>query len=139
MSNIVNAVFKEGQNGAVYTKKVYQYDRGVVLRISGVALPENYQVHFSNHSEGGVSGGKIVSGSDVRIPDAYFQTGDYVYIWLYFLNGEDKSGTSVHQVIIPVIQRPAALDTTDISGSGGEIVADLGDGDEEHTLIFHWN
>ena len=64
MDNIVNATFKPESGNVVYTKKQYQYNRNTKLRISGIALPEKYQVHFSNGEE---QGGDPFEGVDRRL------------------------------------------------------------------------
>ena len=132
MSKIINATFHEGQCGTLYTKKAYQYDRGVVLRISGIALPEQYEVHFSDKEENGVSAGITVSGSDVPIPDAYFMTGEYIYAWI-FIPDNSRGGSSEYHIVIPITPRPTVVEVVSI---GSEVVAHLGDDEEEHTLIF---
>ena len=128
MTTILKAVFHGEDEEVVYTRKAYQHDREVILRVSGIALPEEYQAHFSNDEHEGVGIAKSVSGSDILIPNAFFQTGKYVYVWLYF--GE---GISTLMVVIPVEPRPAYVDSSDMSG---DIIATLGEDEEEHTLIF---
>lgn len=131
MSKIINATFHEGQCGTLYTKKAYQYDRGVVLRISGIALPEQYEVHFSDREDGGISTSLKVSGSDVQIPNAYFRTGEYVYVWIFITDGK-YSGSSEYHAVIPVTPRPINIPID----ASTDVVAYLGDDEEEHTLIF---
>lgn len=131
MSKIINATFHEGQCGTLYTKRAYQYDRGVVLRISGIALPEEYEVHFSDREDGGISTSLKVSGSDVPIPNAYFRTGEYVYIWIFITDGK-YSGSSEYHAVIPVTPRPTNIPID----ASTDVVAHLGDDEEEHTLIF---
>lgn len=134
MENIINAVFKEGQSNVVYTKRSSQYDRGVKLRVSGIALPERYQVHFSNDEEHGVTAAIWVSGSDIPIPDAFFENGEYIYVWIYFTEGTNHAvGSSAYRVIIPVEKRPAILTVN--NSSGGTVVGAQLD-NETHTLIF---
>lgn len=135
MDNIIYATFKEGKSDVVYTKKTYQYNRGVKLRISGVALPEKYQVHFSNSEDQGVATALWVSGSDISIPDAYFDTGDYIHIWIAFADtGENTySVRSIYKVIIPVEKRPAILRVE--SGGGLVVNAHMSD-TEDHMLVF---
>lgn len=134
-ANIVYATFKEGSGNVIYTKKQYQHDRGVKLRISGIPLPEKYQVHFSNDEHRGVATALWVSGSDISIPDAYFETGDYIYIWLYMAaDGKKLTGSSEYTVIIPIEKRPAILQVND--SSGGLVISAYLD-EEDHTLVFH--
>lgn len=135
MDNIIYATFKEGKGDIIYTKRTFQYNRGVKLRVSGVALPEKYQVHFANNENEGVSAAIWVSGSDIPIPDAYFQTGDYVYVWIYFAeDGKNAAGISMYKVIVPVEKRPAILS---IGAESGGMVIDAELDEDDHTLIFH--
>jgi hypothetical protein len=133
MTSILPATFKPGKGNVVYTKKAFQYDKGVYLRVSGIALPEHYQVHFSNSEHDGVSAAVMASGSDIKIPDSYFLTGQYIYCWLYMAEDFGKDGSSAYTIIVPVEKRPAALD---VSRETGEIVATLDE--DSHTLIFDY-
>ncbi len=134
VSRILHAVFGKNSCDTVYTQSAAQYDRGVVLRISGLALPENYEVHFSDRETGGVSAALSASGSDITIPDAYLDTGDYIYAWIYLDNTDtdNNHGYSGYRVIIPVQKRPAILDMASVKK---ELQADLDD--ENHVLFFH--
>ena len=135
MSRIVYATFKGDTGNTVYTKKQHQHDRGVILRISGIALPEKYQVHFSNSEDQGVAAALWVSGSDIMIPDAFFETGDYIHIWIYFTeDGKHPDGATECKVIIPVEKRPAILE---VNSDGGGLVVNAELSAEDHTLIFH--
>lgn len=135
MENIISAVFREGQSNVVYTKRSCQYNKGVKLRISGIALPERYQVHFANDESRGVSTAMWVSGSDVPIPDAYFENGEYIYVWIYFSeNTSNTAGASMYRVIIPIEKRPAIME---VSESSGDTVIGAVLDNETHTLIFH--
>ena len=134
MNRILSAAFVPGKGDVVYTRKAHQYDKGVIVRVSGVALPETYQAHFSNAERDGVGTALTVSGSDIHVPDAYFQTGKYVYIWLYFGHPSTEDGSSEYTIIVPVDERPAVLD---INNAFGEITAEMGvEGEDEHTLVF---
>ena len=131
--NIIYATFKEGKSDVVYTKTSYQHNRGVKLRISGIALPEKYQVHFANSEDSGVAASLWVSGSDVSIPDAYFDSGEYIHIWIAFAkDGKYANVQSMYKVIIPIEKRPAILQ---VEGGGGLVINAYLD-EEEHTLVF---
>lgn len=133
MSNIVTATFRDDKCTTVYTRKVSQFDKGLILRISGVALPETYQVHFSNDPESGVSIAVNTSGSDVTIPEAFLMTGKYVYAWIYTTEGI-LSGTSDRMIVIPVVPRPAHYVANDGGGGGGTEVTYGYELDEDGTL-----
>lgn len=134
MGNIINATFCEGGGNVVYTKRVYQYSRGQKLRISGIALPEKYQVHFSNSEHDGVAAAIWASGSDVDIPNVYFETGNYIYIWISAADDLGKYQSPEYMAIIPVEKRPAILK---VDSESGGLVVDAELDEEEHTLIFH--
>lgn len=137
MNNVVYATFKPEGGNVVYTKKQYQYNRNTKLRISGIALPEKYQVHFSNSEDRGVAAALWVSGSDISIPDAFFETGDYIHVWICFAEDVKEGGTvtSEYTVIIPIEKRPAIL-VVDTINKGLVVNAHLGEDEDEHTLIF---
>lgn len=131
--NVINAVFKEGDR-LVYTKRIHQHDKGVILRISGIALPETYKAQFANDPHDGIGAAKTVSGSDILIPDVYLRTGKYIYVWVYFMRDPASgAGQTEYQIIIPVEPRPEVLD---IAGSSGDIVATLDE--EDHALVFEY-
>lgn len=114
----------------IYTQKMHQYDKGVVLNLIGVELPEVFEAHFSNDPDDGVSAMALGADHQVKIPDAYFQTGKFVYVWIY-LKETENSGISSYKIIIPVEPRPAVLDMKQISTNIGASLDE-----ENHTLIF---
>lgn len=139
------AAFKEGQT-KVYTKSAHQFDKGQKLIITGITLPSNYEVHFSNEKDRGFAAPLSGDLEGVFIPDSFFMSGDYVYAWVYGIEKESspaydidpetgttvlvpeeeneegnvKSGTTVYEIIIPVIRRPIQLSFD--YGSGNSIV-----------------
>lgn len=130
--NTVTAKFSGKDDQVVYTKKVYQYDRGIYVHIEGLELPEKYQAHFSDSQDNTISISKNVTGPDILIPDTFLRTGKYVYIWLYLADTDDESnnfGISIAQIIVPVEPRPNSLSFT---GSG--IIVSLDE--DDHALIF---
>ena len=96
----------------VKTSPVFQYDYGLTLVITGVALPEEYDVHFGNTNS---AAAKEVTGNanGVSVPDEYLRNGEDVHAWLYLHTGEDDGYTVLH-IHIPVIQR-AAIDSEEIT------------------------
>lgn len=131
-TNVINADFSNGDDQVVYTKKVFQHDRGIYIHVTGLELPEKYQAHFSDDPHSGVSITKVIVGQDILIPDAYLRTGKYVYIWLYTAADEtspDNFGVSTHQIIVPVEPRPDSL-----SPFGSSVVVSLDE--DNHALIF---
>lgn len=89
----------------IKTDPVFQYDYGLVLEISGVVLPEEYEVHFGNQ---GGSKAKTATGTlnGVTIPDEYLRSGEDIHAWVYLHTGEDD-GETVYHIHIPVIRRQA--------------------------------
>lgn len=136
------AAFKNGST-KVYTKNAHQYDKGQKLIITGIELPAKYEVHVSNEKDKGFAAPLSGDLEGVYIPDSFFMSGDYVYCWVYTVadelssenEGEDeggiKTGTSVYEIIIPVIRRPIQL-TFDY-GQGGSIVGYIVD--DQNRLI----
>lgn len=109
-NNIVTAV--AGEKLYIKTDPVFQYDYGLKLVISGVALPETYDAHFGNTNS---ASAKTVTGDNtgLEIPDEYLRNGEDVHAWLYLHVGEDDGETVLH-IHIPVISR-AAIDDEEIT------------------------
>jgi hypothetical protein len=105
-------ILQADYNGSnpVYTKSVYQYDYGQILKLEGIELPTSYEVHFSNEIEG-ESTTVIGDENGVAIPDVYLTTGEPVYAWLYLHTGE-TDGETVLEIMIPVKKRAAKTDET---------------------------
>jgi hypothetical protein len=135
---MIVAAFKNGSK-KVFTKSAHQFDKGQKLIVTGIALPETFEVHMSNDKDGGIAYSCKGSAEGVYIPDAMFASGDYVYIWLYALSenkeGEsigydvnqeiesiqeiEVSGTVIHEgetiyeIVVPVMRRSIQLPTVD--------------------------
>lgn len=110
MSNILNAVF-DGSRRKAITCPLFQYDYGQILKISGVELPESYQVQFSNTEDAGVSKTMLGDADGVQIPDEYLLTGDYIYAFIFLHEGE-TDGETEYVIEIPVIRRPVPSEET---------------------------
>lgn len=107
VSNVVEAVIQSGCREAV-TRALNQYDYGQVLTISGIELPEAYEVHFSNASIGSATT-SIGNAVGVSIPNEYLTTGKDVHAWIYLHAGEED-GETLYHIRIPVIRRARAID-----------------------------
>lgn len=107
MSNIIQAVFCSAKS--IKTDPVWRIDRGMKLQISGLDLPDYYQVHFSNAPVQGEAIPVLASSDTVDIPDQYFESGQDIYAWIY-LTPAGGVGYTIRRVTIPVKARP------DISG-----------------------
>jgi hypothetical protein len=88
--------------------KLFQYDYGQKLLLTGVDLPEYYEVHFSNELHG-TAVTSIGDSTGVNIPDNLLATGDSIYLWL-FLHDDVTDGETEFQGVIPVIKRAQVND-----------------------------
>ena len=110
MSNIITATFCSDQTRA-WTDELWQYDYGQVLQFAGLDLPVAYEVHFANAPHGVNSTTQIGDAGGVQIPDAYLQTGECVYAWVYLHDGE-TDGETEYMVTIPVTKRAKPTNAT---------------------------
>ncbi len=76
------AKFEEGVT-KVFTKNAYQFDKGQELKLEGIEIPSGGEAHFSNDDRSGISVSVKIQNGSVKIPDGLFDTGDYIYVWLY--------------------------------------------------------
>lgn len=125
--NIINTAFV--RNGVtVRTMPVYQYNRGMILQISGLDdLPSTFRADFAN-AETGQS--KTVIGTDgrVHIPYEYFVPGATIHCWLVW-TGADYVVTRKH-VMIPIARRATPTDeepSPDEQGVIDQAIAALND------------
>lgn len=104
----VNEIFAPlGNRMETTTATVYQYNSGMILRIIGPELPENYRVDFANSISG--QSKSILGGADgVLIPYEYFTPGSYIHAWVV-LTGEDYAVTRYH-ITIPISPRAVPTD-----------------------------
>lgn len=104
----VVASFKSGLKRA-FTKPVYRYDYGQKLVIENADLPETFIVHFSNTEELGVATTAIGSNNEVMIPNEYLRHNwDHIFAFIYI--GDQNSGQTEYQIVIPIKNRPATVD-----------------------------
>lgn len=108
--NIVVASFSDARH-ETRTRRVYQYDYGMVLTVDGIDLPVAFEAHFSNTDDTGTSTTQIGSDSAVTIPDAYLLTGLPIYCWIYLHSGE-TDGETVYKITIPVKRRAQPTNET---------------------------
>ena len=101
--NVIVASFSDARH-ETRTRRVYQYDYGMVLTVDGIDLPTAFEAHFSNTDDSGTSVTQIGSDGAVDIPDEYLLTGLPVYCWIYLHTGEDD-GETVYKITIPVKKR----------------------------------
>lgn len=105
--NVITAAF--GGMREVTTARLWQWDYGQVLKITGLNLPTAFEVHFSNSKERGTSKTQIGQDSQVTIPDEYLTSGAYVYAFIYLHEGE-TDGETEYRITIPVKERPQPTD-----------------------------
>ena len=96
--------------GTGHASGLFQYDYGQKLIITGIDLPDAYEVHFSNQERGG-SKTVIGDSTGVDIPDEYLLSGENVYVWLFLHNGE-SDGETEYFGIIHVQRRARPTDVT---------------------------
>lgn len=105
--NVITAAF--GGMREVTTARLWQWDYGQVLKITGLNLPTAFEVHFSNSKERGTSKTQIGQDSQVTIPDEYLTSGADVYAFIYLHEGE-TDGETEYRIKIPVKERPQPTD-----------------------------
>ena len=108
MTNIIEATF--GGATVCRTAPAYQYDYGQLLTFPDLELPTAFECHFSN-TERGTSVTQIGANNVVTIPDTMFQTGAYIYAWVFLHTGEDD-GETEYMAVIPILKR--AQPTNDV-------------------------
>lgn len=106
-NNIITA--NVGDETFIKTRSAVQYDYGLRLAITGIALPEKYEVHFANTGSPNTT---VVSGEQdvAAIPDEYLESGEDIHAWLFMHTGENDGYTACH-IMIPVKRRHAILNT----------------------------
>lgn len=128
--NKIPAVFSGTSRIAIAEPVNYQYDVTQILVISGLELPEYYEVDFCN-----VGDAQTVTmiGTDdgVAIPDVFLATGKKIKAYIV-VQGEDEGAVETrYEVTIPVNKRP---ERTDIEPTPAEelvidgLIAALNDG-----------
>lgn len=97
----------------VTTRKIWQYDYGQILSITGHNLPTATEVHFSLDIRGGSTLSRVGTTMDgvttVKIPDELLKnngkSGDFsIYAFIYVT--DEESGNTEYRITIPVYSRP---------------------------------
>ena len=97
----------------VTTRKIWQYDYGQILSITGQNLPTATEVHFSLDIRGGSTlsrvGATVDGTTTVKIPDELLKnngkSGDFsIYAFIYV--ADEESGNTEYRITIPVYSRP---------------------------------
>lgn len=105
--NIVKASF--GGLREVATAPLWQWDYGQILRITGLDLPQAFEVHFSNSRKSGETITQIGTDSQVVIPDMYLTSGADIYCFIFLHDGL-TDGETEYVIKIPVRERPEPSD-----------------------------
>ena len=107
--NKIPAVFSGTSRIAIAEPVNYQYDVTQILVISGLELPEYYEVDFCN--VGDTQTITMVGTADgVAIPDEFLATGERVKAYIV-VQGEDAGAVETrYEVTIPVNKRPERTD-----------------------------
>lgn len=97
----------------VTARKIWQYDYGQILSITGQNLPTATEVHFSLDMKGGSTLSRVGTTVDgvttVKIPDELLKnngkSGDFsIYAFVYVT--DEESGNTEYRITIPVYSRP---------------------------------
>lgn len=141
---MIIAAFRNGQT-RVYTKSAYQFDKGQTLIVTGVALPDSFDVHMANGKEGGLAYSCKGNPEGTPIPDALFVSGEYIYIWIYRTDMDSEGsvyaldsdpeedtiqekevgenireiGETKYEIIVPIVKRPVQLPPVDVKPEAG--------------------
>lgn len=107
-TNIIIAALGGGRT--TVTASRFMEDYGQVLKITGVELPDVYQVDFANSPHDGNSVTMVGNADGVLIPRQFFDSGRDVYAFL-FLTRED-AGRTMATIRIPNKRRPKRTDET---------------------------
>ena len=103
-TKIIKVVFG-GRRYAVTNKRT-RTDYGQMFEFVDIALPNTFEVIFSNSNTSAGTGKKMI-GSNQRclIPDEYLKTGQPIYAWVLVHDGEDD-GRHMYSIKSPVDDMP---------------------------------
>ena len=107
-SNVIIAALGGGRT--TVTASRFMEDYGQVLKITGVELPDVYQVDFANSPHDGNSVTMVGNADGVLIPRQFFDTGVDVYAFLYITRPD--AGRTMATIRIPNKRRPKRTDET---------------------------
>ena len=112
-SKFITAVV--GNEKITYAEPITRVDYGLRLRIKGIALPDSYEVDFSQNEEGGESVTVIGDAQGAEIPAFLIKTGKDIYAFLFWVG--EGYGRRVKKIMIP---NEAGPDRTDIAPEPAE-------------------
>ena len=105
--NVITASF--GGLREVTTAPLWQWDYGQILEITGLDLPQAFEVHFSNSRKSGETITQIGTDNQVTIPDMYLTSGADIYAFVFLHDGL-TDGETEYVIKIPVRERPEPSD-----------------------------
>ena len=89
-----------------------QWDKGQMLKITGIDLPEGTEIHFSLQEKGGTAAVKepvkVEDGYEVKIPQFIFEgdaTEDY-HAYAFIYQEEGDVGETTHKIKMHITARP---------------------------------
>ena len=88
----------------IRTQALHQYDTGTGIKITGLSLPETYEVQFSNYEVESTAITMIGDENGVDIPNELLETGYTIYAWIY-LHATTGNGMTKYTMEIPVVKR----------------------------------
>lgn len=100
--NYAYAVFDGKCNFAV-TNLLWQYNYGQLLSISGIDLPDTFEVQFGQKG-GATTKTQIYSDGSVAIPDEFLLSGEWIEAYVY-LHATNEDGETCYKISIPVSPR----------------------------------
>ena len=103
MSKTITAFFGPGQR-SVKTDPLFQWDDGVILKFSGLDLPDTFAVDFSNSTSGGAKKRNTGNSEGVLVPAEVFTSGTEIYAWPV---GTDEIGSHTEAVVVIPLDRRA--------------------------------
>ena len=119
---------------------LYQYNYGMVLRITGINLPTAYEVDFANDVNG-TSITQIGGADGVTIPSQLFVPGQAIYCWLREHPTQD-SGITTAIAVIPISPRATITDeepTPEEQSAIDQAIAALNDAvDKAEDAVEHY-
>ena len=137
--NIIKASF--GGLREVTTSPLWQWDYGQILQITGLDLPQAFEVHFSNSRKSGETVTQIGTDNQVTIPDMYLTSGADIYAFIFLHDGL-TDGETEYVIKIPVRERPEPSDiepTPEQQGVIDQTIAALNNGvAKSETNVTHY-
>ena len=105
-SKYITAVI--GNEKITVSEPITRVDYGLRLKIKGIALPDSYEVDFSQNEEGGESVTVIGDAQGAKIPAFLIKTGKDIFAFLYWVG--EGYGRRVKTIQIPNAAGPERTD-----------------------------